>query len=202
MNNAELLELYKQYQVNKSPAIRDQIICAYMPLATIVAKRLKKTLYLEDFDDLQSDGYLGIIKAIDNYDLSKANKVNAYIATKIYGAIIDGVRHRNKYKRYKCKNYFRPEVVSYEDHANEIENMIYKEKVEDIVDVIFNADLIKYGMQFLCEKDRKIIWLYFYKQMTLDDIGDMLGISGSRVNQRKKRALQIMKMELNKEGYT
>lgn len=198
MNNTEILELFKQYEVNKSPAIREQLILEYMPVATKTAIRLTKYLYKEEFDDLQSDGYIGIINAIDNFDSSKVNKLNSYLATRIYGSIIDGVRHRNHYRK-QLKNVNMFKFVSIEDNEQEIEKMIAKENVEDIVDVIFNSELIKNGIQVLSEKNRKIIWLYFFTDLTQSEIGAFFSISASNVSQRITRSLKKMKKELNHE---
>lgn len=198
MKDEEIIKLFEQYEVDRSPEVREKLICAYMPKATIIAKRLKKTLFYEDFDDLQSDGYMGIIKAIDNFDSSKVNKFNSYLATRIYCSIIDGVRHRNHYRKH-LKNVNMFKFVSIEDNEQEIEKMIAKENVEDIVDVIFHAELIKNGIKVLSEKNRKIIWLYFFTDLTQSEIGAFFGTSSSNINQRITRSLKKMKKELNHE---
>lgn len=198
MKDEEIIKLFEQYEVDRSPEVREKLICAYMTKATIIAKKLKKSLFYEDFDDLQSDGYMGIIKAIDNFDPSKVNNVNSYIATRIYGSIIDGVRQRNHYRK-NLKNVNMFEFVSIEDNEHEIEKMIAKENVEDSVDVIFNAELIKNGIQVLREKNRKIIWLYFFADLTQEEIGAFFGTSTSNISQRITRSLKKMKKELNHE---
>lgn len=196
MKDEEIIKFFEQYEVDRSPEVREKLICAYMPKATIIAKKLKKSLFYEDFDDLQSDGYIGIIKAIDNFDSSKGNKLDSYIETRIYGSIIDGVRQRKHYRK-SLKNVNMLRFVSIEDNQNETERMIAKENVEDIVNVIFNAELIKNGIKVLSEKNRKIIWLYFFTGLTQSEIGALFSISTSNVSQRITRSLKKMKKELN-----
>ena len=53
----------------------------------------------------------------------------------------------------------------------------------------------------LSEKDKLILSLYYYENMTLKEIGLILGVSESRVSQLNTRALSNLKSEMKKIKY-
>lgn len=197
MNHTEILKLWRQYETEKSPEIRDKLILEYKPIVEMIAKRLAKILYQEELDDLVSDGYLGLINAVDHFDSSKIDKFNSYLSKKVYGAILDGVRHRN---HYRGGEHRKVQKIPFYENASELENMIYDHNVEDIVEVIYRAEIIQHGLALLPEEDRKMVWLYFYSELTQKEIADMLGYHDSWISQRISKSLTIMRTEFEKLG--
>jgi RNA polymerase sigma factor for flagellar operon FliA len=57
-------------------------------------------------------------------------------------------------------------------------------------------------MQVLPERYRKIVVLYYTKDMTMREIGDLLGINESRVSQIHKSALEKLAAVLQNNGIT
>lgn len=54
------------------------------------------------------------------------------------------------------------------------------------------------AMELLTEKERKVITLYYYEDLTLKEISSILEVSESRVSQLHTRALQKMKPKMGK----
>ncbi len=54
------------------------------------------------------------------------------------------------------------------------------------------------SLELLTEKERKVILLYYYEELTLKEISNVLEVSESRVSQLHVRALQKMKQKLGK----
>ncbi|MCM1057584.1 MAG: FliA/WhiG family RNA polymerase sigma factor [Firmicutes bacterium] len=52
------------------------------------------------------------------------------------------------------------------------------------------------ALQLLTEKERKVITLYYYEELTLKEISNILEVSESRVSQLHTRALQKMKTKM------
>ena len=50
----------------------------------------------------------------------------------------------------------------------------------------------------LTEKERKVILLYYYEELTLKEISNVLEVSESRISQLHTKALQKMKVKLGK----
>lgn len=73
--------------------------------------------------------------------------------------------------------YAQPEVVLEE---NELKKMLME------------------SLDLLTEKERKVIILYYYEELTLKEISEILEVSESRISQLHTRALQKMKQKLGK----
>ncbi|MDE6313166.1 MAG: FliA/WhiG family RNA polymerase sigma factor [Lachnospiraceae bacterium] len=52
------------------------------------------------------------------------------------------------------------------------------------------------ALELLTDKEKKVILLYYYEELTLKEISEILGVSESRVSQLHTRALQKMKKKL------
>lgn len=68
-------------------------------------------------------------------------------------------------------------------------------------DIIENNELKKAladSIELLTEKERKVILLYYYEELTLKEISNILDVSESRVSQLHVKALSKMKTKLGK----
>lgn len=93
MDEAERKKLWLSYSNNKAADIREKIILEYAPLVKTVAGRLSMYLgYNVEYDDLVSYGILGLIDAIDKFDMTKEVKFETYASLRIRGAILDQIR--------------------------------------------------------------------------------------------------------------
>lgn len=66
---------------------------------------------------------------------------------------------------------------------------------EELVDIMAKA------LDMLKEKDRIVLSLYYYEQLTLKEIGAILGISESRVSQLNSRAILKLREAMKKINY-
>ena len=51
-------------------------------------------------------------------------------------------------------------------------------------------------LELLTEKEKKVITLYYYEELTLKEISNILEVSESRISQLHTRALQKMKTKM------
>lgn len=56
--------------------------------------------------------------------------------------------------------------------------------------------VLEQALQLLTEKERKVILLYYYEELTLKEISSILEVSESRISQLHTRALQKMKEKM------
>ncbi|MGH9171918.1 MAG: FliA/WhiG family RNA polymerase sigma factor [Acidimicrobiales bacterium] len=86
-------ELWTDYKSTPTRGTRDRLILHYSPLVKFVAgrvlSRLPSTL---DPNDLVSYGILGLIDAIEKFDLGRGLKFETYAVPRIRGAILDELR--------------------------------------------------------------------------------------------------------------
>jgi RNA polymerase sigma factor for flagellar operon FliA len=89
----ELKELWRRYKADDNERAREQLVVAYSPLVKYVAGRMSSGLpaHVEEAD-LISYGLIGLINAIERFDVEREIKFETYAITRIKGAIIDELR--------------------------------------------------------------------------------------------------------------
>ncbi len=85
--------LWREYKRTGERNLRDRLILTYAPLVKYVAGRLGSGLpaHVEE-GDLVSYGLLGLIGAIERFDLDRDIKFETYAIARIRGSIIDELR--------------------------------------------------------------------------------------------------------------
>ena len=90
---SELQDIWRRYKSSGGQDLRDRLILTYAPLVKYVAGRLGTGLpaHVEE-GDLISYGLLGLIGAIERYELDRDVKFETYAIARIKGSIIDELR--------------------------------------------------------------------------------------------------------------
>ena len=84
---------WKKYRVTHDPGIRERMLTQYLPLVKQIAGRLLISLPKSvTLDELVSSGIMGLISAVDHYDPTMGFKFETYAASRVKGAIYDGLR--------------------------------------------------------------------------------------------------------------
>jgi RNA polymerase sigma factor for flagellar operon FliA len=91
---ADLDRLWSDYKATPAErTLRDQLIVHYAPLVKYVAGRVATGLpHSVDQADLVSYGIIGLIDAIEKFDLGRGFKFETYAISRIRGAMIDELR--------------------------------------------------------------------------------------------------------------
>ena len=150
-----------------------------------------------EYDDLVGYGIFGLIDAIDKFDYGKNVKFETYASLRIRGAILDQIRKmdwiprslRQKQKRIEAA---MAKIESETGHiASDIrlDAFIFPCQSASSSIVISNSAAI----DSLTEKERSVVVLYYYEDMTLKEISLTLEVSESRVSQLHTKALNKMK---------
>ncbi len=165
----------------------------------LVAHIIKKYNNMEqDPEDLISIGTIGLIKAIDTYDISKGNKLVTYASRCIENEILMLFR-----KEKKCtKEVSIYEPIGTDKEGNEIHllDIIHCED-ESIFNLLFYSSNIKKLYEELAkltdEKEKKVLilryGLYGGEELPQREVGKMMGISRSYVSRIEKRALENLR---------
>lgn len=86
-------EIWKEFKETHSRDIRDAIVRQYMPLVKYVAGKVSTGLpSCVDYDDLVSFGQMGLLDAVNKFDVARGIKFKTYAVTRIRGAILDELR--------------------------------------------------------------------------------------------------------------
>lgn len=88
--------IWAEFAATHNSILRDELIIEYTPLVRFVVGRLgiPPTSLLEH-EDLVSYGMIGLINAIDRFDLARGVRFEAFATPRIRGAVIDQLRVLN-----------------------------------------------------------------------------------------------------------
>ena len=88
------------------------------------------------------------------------------------------------------------------DDKDEVGPIGLIEQHDDSLDIVDQLDLRVWLCEQLCTYDKLIVTLHFVENLTMYEIGRVIGYSESRVSQRMKHLLQILKTKLNDSSET
>ena len=92
LNNDEMTKLFKKYK-NKDNFAKDELVNGNLKLVLSILKKYNNRC--DNMDDLFQVGCIGLIKAIDNFDLSFNVKFSTYAVPMILGEVKRYLRDAN-----------------------------------------------------------------------------------------------------------
>lgn len=172
----------------------------------LVAYIVKKYSAKEsDMEDMISIGTIGLIKAIDSFDISKGIRLATYASRCIDNELLMLMRNEKKHS----KEVYLNEPIGSDKEGNEISLIDIIESIDnDIIDNMAHDEnlskLSEYVINYLSERERQIISLRYGipdggKEYTQREIAKMMGISRSYVSRIEKRALIKLKRAYDEE---
>lgn len=123
----EIMNLWKEYGQCRKVQVREKIIEYYLPLVKLVAGRIAIGMphYVEK-DDLASNGFFGLLDAIERYDYTRGIKFETYAVTRIRGAILDAIRAQDW-----VPTTVRQKARQYEKTVATLENCLGRSATDD-----------------------------------------------------------------------
>jgi len=181
-----------------SEAARAKLIEHNLRLVVYIAKKFENTG--TNIEDLVSIGTIGLIKAINSYDLSKNIKLATYASRCIENEILMYLRKTSNRKNEISFD----EPLSTDWDGNELllsdilgtDNDMVMRPIEDDVDI----QLLGEALKCLPERDRLIINMRFGigqdKECTQKEVADKMGISQSYISRLEKRIIVRLRREI------
>lgn len=187
----------------------------HLPLVERTAKWLfRKFSATVEFDDLISDGHIGLLDAIEKFQPKKGWQFNTYATNRIKGAMLDGIRKRDYLTRpQRIKNtdgavlmpkkYSLDAKLLFRNGRNE--NCTFAEIIKDdgvpamvekLGKFLDSAPQLKKIIKALPIVEAVIVRLYFGRSMKMWMIAEILGFSEARVSQLLKIAIDEIRDEL------
>ena len=244
-NKVDIDRLWEAYSQTRDPEIKDELLIHYIDLVKRIVRRIMpKYRNYSEKDDMVSCGVIGLIDALDKYDLSYGVKFETYASTRIRGEILDYMRKQdwapaslrsriNKINgaieslesvcgrfptdREIAEHVGIPvtEVQRVLEKTHMFNLMHFEEMVSDTVStekfnhsgdddpavIVQNEETKKILADIidsLPEKERLVITLYYYEEMTLKEIAEILNVTESRVSQIHSKVLARIGYIFNK----
>jgi len=247
---SSLENLWREYKETDSKIAKDKLLAEYAHLVKYIVNRIAVNLPGSvDRDDLTSTGIMGLIKAVETFELERGFKFETYAGHKIRGAILDELRSLDwvpRSVRQKSKDIQRVYAklenelgrIPYDDEVCEEMGISMKEYEEilsevtpttiisleeampdrgsdskelRIIDTIEDPgsdnplkelgftevkNILKDTIANLPEKEKLVVALYHYEELTLKEIGVVLDITESRVSQIHSKAILKLRSKL------
>jgi RNA polymerase sigma factor FliA len=230
------------------PAARDQLLREHLGLVHHVARQMSKTLAVKaDFDELVSSGSIGLMSALEAFDVTRGLAFSTFAAPRIRGAILDELRrqdHVPRSIRRKTREIsqaretlgrvlgrapsdkevaenlgvdlptlwkWRSDVegahhVPLDRSPSETETLaptpieVLADEANDSVDDAINHQQevhhLRDAILRLKEQERTVLSLYYFEELKLHEIADILKLTESRVSQIRSKALLKLRAEL------
>ncbi len=104
--------IWKEYKSTKKLDLREKLIEQYLDLVKYIAGRVAVNLPRHvDKNDLMIVGVIGLIDAIEKYDIDSGVKFQTYASLRVRGSIIDELRSQDWMPRSARKKISELEVV-------------------------------------------------------------------------------------------
>jgi RNA polymerase sigma factor for flagellar operon FliA len=238
-NSSQISHQFAQSDAAESE--RDRLILENIAVVDRVVGRVASRLPSSiDRDDLHSAGVLGLIRAAERFDHSRAVRFKTYAEVRIRGAIIDYLRSmswapRSLFRRIRQVDEARrsveneafrsataTEVAGQLGLTENAYNCLMRElqRIDVIrVDLVDDQhqcsrpgvrtgpeadpsvhlerkealEIISQSIEDLPERLKLVLWLYYYEQLTMKEVGSVLNVNEARASQLHSKAIKDLK---------
>ena len=182
---------------------RDMLIEHNMRLVAHVVKKYQGSDY--DMEDLLSVGTIGLIKAVNTFNVDKGSRLATYAARCVENEILMLLRASRKYS--KEVSLFEPIGVDKDGETVSLVDVIEMDNKETLDTMILKQDVKELYEAFescLTETEKTVLGmrygLYRGKEHTQREIAGKLGISRSYVSRIEKKAIEKLRGDFEKRG--
>ena len=247
----ELKDQWRRYKRQGDQRAREQLVVAYSPLVKYVAGRLASGLpaHVEEAD-LISYGLLGLMNAVERFELEREIKFETHAITRIRGAIIDELRSQDwvprsvrsrarDIERANAKLENRLQRAPTDEEMAAALDISVEEFQESLLQISTSTiaaldelwtvsdssgdqvslldtlhdpgapdpsravdeselkDRVADAIARLPEREKLVVALYYYENLTLREIGEVLGVTESRVSQLHTKAVLRLRSRMS-----
>jgi RNA polymerase sigma factor (sigma-70 family) len=173
--------------------VREQIAETNLALVLAMAKRTRMSEV--DFADLVSEGNMALLRAVDKFDAGRGYKFSTYACRAILKAFSRQGMKLSKYRqrfptdfdpKLERSNFLETKRTTFEkDAAEEVKRIVLDNRAA-LTDVERTVIEHRFGLE---SGDNE-------KPMTLEQVGQIIGVTKERVRQIQNKAMEKIRLEL------
>jgi len=173
----DTLELLSRYHDADDRVARDQAIERNLPLVRALVRRFSRSP--EQTDDLMQAGAIGLIKAVDGFDLQRGDDLGAYAVPTIVGEL----RRHQARRGSVATAMFDDDAALHAAPESELGRS--------------DTRLALHGaFRLLTRREREVVALRFYRDLTQQDIAARLGLSQAQISRTLSTAFAKLRSAL------
>jgi RNA polymerase sigma-B factor len=225
--STETTRFLRAYREYGDITARERLVELYLPLVETFARRYQGS---DDYDDLFQAGSIGLINAIDRFDLARGGELTAFAVPNIVGEIKRHLRDKSGSMRVpRPVQELRSRVIRCEaelgsalgrrptpaELARELQvgeddiaralgaRSSGEEPDEAAFDVLDDSDerlVLASAFQALDERERQIVYLRFVQDLSRKQVAQELGISERHLSRQTQIALAKLRTQLEGGG--
>ena len=200
LTKEEEAKLFKEYYSTPSSrikkSIKDKIVLNQTPSVVSIAKNYRES---DNIYDLVQEGMIAVLVAFNNYNPESDASFTTFCRPAINGHLI---RYLQKNKTIKLPDR-APKLIKQINKAKELLHRLQKPEttteIAKITDKVLDAEELKeyeLDLSFLPDRQRQIIEMYYYQQLEISEIAEILNIKASTVSRQKVSALNNLREQL------
>jgi RNA polymerase sigma-B factor len=194
--------LLREYRESGDRAARERLIAQYLPLVRGLARRYAGRG--EHLDDLVQVGVIGLMKAIERFDLDRGVELPAYAIPTIAGEIKHHLRDRVapiKMPRPQGGSAAeRPPLVESLSTGGDGDDSVLPGVLERGFELGEDRATLERAFRVLDPRERQVLQLSYFAELPQSRIGTELGISQIHVSRLVRRALAKLRTELGPDS--
>jgi RNA polymerase sigma factor (sigma-70 family) len=132
----------------------------------------------EEAEEIAQDSFLKAFRSLKGFKMKSS--FSTWLYRIVYNTSISHVRIRKK------------GILSLEDFPADATDFIGSNPSEDEAEIEYRSSLINFTLQKITDEERGLISLYYYEEMSTEEISDVTGISKSNIKVKLFRARQKM----------
>lgn len=199
LTRADEAALWRQFKENGCEKARERLILGYLYLIPITRKRVAKRTREALWEEIEGEGRLALIKAVDRFDPDQGVLFLSMALAWIRGAMLQYLREEDWVPR-TVRQQIRAgeeveiiEVISLEEAFSDPYGRDELTLADKLADPFANTEeeamiavaraVVGRLVDFLPRRRRKLIHTYYWENRSLKVIGERFGVSEARVHQ-------------------
>ena len=155
-----------------------------------------------EFEDLCQSGYLAMVAAVDTYDPAAGGTFSTWLMYHLKTAFAEATGYRTQKGRQEpLNNYLSLDTPLTDDaDSDDLMDVVadpaglqWREHLEESMWRKQLQEAVGAALSTVPEQYREILRLRYWEDMTLEDVGDLRGISKERVRQMENKGIRILR---------
>jgi len=147
-----------------------------------------------DIEDFRQEGYVGLLQASARHDESKGANLHTFSARRIWGRMVDAMRETDQFSRYRPEK--NPvQLIDIESKSIPESLLVSGDNPERSYQEAETRRHVRAAIDALPKNLRDVLVMYYFDELTMENIAGAIGVSPSRVHQMLRKASDAFRVK-------